>query len=299
MKKILITFLVKKLLLLLFLLWSNVYGQSVVTTSSFQNLFPDAEKQGACYIFRLDECNIIAVENNYRSTSPEIALIFVQGKQKSKTSEVANRLVKLLKAKCYPVPFSGPDSSVAIFCPVTGLSTNSPLKALLYPTSYSRHTTQFYGWQGNCVKARVDLEKLPTTSSTYSSTSSSTRKKTKGTIEMTINLEEEYITSAEFRAAKGRISSDEIKDFISSRMCVYSSAASMPSLTSKGKKDLRALYNSYDIMAYSSSYDFCIVSKNKTYRAGTLEGVKEAVRGNKNESTAFNFPEVALNWPGE
>lgn len=301
MKKIALIALVKKLLLLIILLLSHAYADSPrVYTSNLLSQFPNAEHEGISYYFRLDDCNIVALENTYSSTT-EIALIFVQSKQRSKTLATAQRLVKLFPAisKNDIVPFAGDPGSVVIFCPVGPVYTKGPLRILLTPSGVCKTTTQFVGWQGKCIKARVDLEKL---SSFYSSSSSysSSRKKMKGIVEMIVDLSESRVTTAEFNIVKGRIDLTDMQDFITTRMNSFTSTSfSTSSLSAKAKKDLKKLYSNYDIVSYSSSYDFCIATKSKQFYAGTLEDVKKIVAGTKKSDLAFNFENKVLNWPGE
>ena len=300
LKKLLIVALVKKLLLLAILAIWGAFSAQAFSTEKFLELYPDAIQEGNCYLLRLDDCNIIAVINDYSNVS-DIGIIFVQHKQKQKSQATAKKLAADI-SNSEIMPFVGGDGSTAIICPTTLLSMKSPLRVLLYPSvSTSKRAIQFFGWQGKSVKARIDLDALPSTSSSSSSsTSSSSRKKSKGIIEMTVNLEEALVTCAEFRISKGRIDADDMRDFIRARMCsTITSSSMMPSLSVKGKKELRSLYANNEIIAYSSSYDFCIVGKAKTYRAGTLDGVKDVVRNNKRDNIAFNFPTENLKWPHE
>lgn len=289
LKKLLILALVKKLLLLALLVIWGSYAAQALTEDEFQELYPEAEQEGNCYLLKLDDCNVVAVTNDYPAEH-EIALIFVQNKQKQKSQDTAKRIAKDIPDS-EVVPFVGADSSVAIFCPISGLSTMSPLRVLLYPASTCRSTTQFIGWQGKCIKARIDLETLP-------GNDDSSRKKTKGIIEMTVNLEESIISSAEFRLTKGKLSVDNMRNFICERIRGTSNASELiPKLSVQGTKDLRSIYANSDVIAYSSSYDFCIVSKSKIYRAGTLDGVKDAVRSNKRDNVAFKYPQKNHPWP--
>lgn len=286
MKRLLVIGMAKKLLVLIILAFYNILNAEGLTTEQFISLYPNAEQEGACYVLRLDDCNVIAVENDYASPH-EISLIFVQGKQQAKSLLTAKKIAQDIPDNTIS-PFIGSEPSVAIFCPTSDMSTKSPLNVLLSPTSTASKTTKFTGWQGKNVKAQVDLSTLTTSSG----------KKTKaGVVEMMVNLEEATVTCAEFRIIKGKTSSSDMRDFINERMNSYSSAASLPSLSAKSKKDLRALYANHEILAYSSSYDFCIANKGKIYRAGTLEGVKEAVRNNKRDNIAFKFPSNNHPWP--
>ena len=288
-RKLFILAVVKKLLLLsLWLLWSSSETRGI-TVESFLELYPEADQEGNCLLLRLDDCNITAAINDYPDAH-EIALIFVQHKQKQKSIETAQRLAKSIPLSEVS-PFVGGDSSAVIFCPITSLSIKSPLSVLLYPLSTCRKTTQFSGWQGKSVKARIDLENMPPIGS-------SGKKQGKGIVEMVVNLEESSISYAEFRQLKGRQSSDTMRDFIVERMCRHASESSLtPSLSNKSKKELRTLYNNNDILAYSTSHDFCIIAKSKLYRAGTLDGVKEFARANKRNNIAFNYPEKNMPWP--
>lgn len=293
LKKLIIFALVKKLLLLAILLIWGSGSARAITADDFLTLYPDADQEGNCYLLRLDDCNVIAVLNDYPSEK-EIAIIFVQHKQKQKSLATAKRIAKNIYSS-EVVPFTGTDGSAAILCKVSSISYKSPLSVLLYPRNTYSKTTQFIGLQGRSVRVRVDLDAVS------GNTTSSSSKKSKGAVEITVNLEESLTSCAEFRVAKGRMTADDMRDFISERMhpSVSSSSSMMPSLSVKGKKDLRSLYANNEIIAYSSSYDFCIVAKGKTYRAGTLDGVKDVVRNNKRDNVAFNFPEKNHPWPGE
>lgn len=288
MKKLLLLAILKKLLMAaVWLVWSS-WGAQALTTQEFLRLYPNATQEGNCYLTRLDDCNVTAVIND-APAEHEIALIFVQNKQKQKSMEVANRIAQILRDSepedfgqqsevgGYDVAsFSGTGTSAVIFCPISVLPARSPLSVLLSPLETSRETTQFLNWQGRSIRARVS------------------QKGGKSVIEMTVNLEESGISSAEFRVVKGKMSEKEMQKFIFSRMGI---SAVTTNLSTKARKDLRELYANHDIVSYSSSDNFCIVSKMKSYRFGTPDGVKEATRNLRRTADAFPYPKQNHAWP--
>lgn len=265
---------------------TSAYGVSI---QDFTRLFPDATREGACFLLRLDDCEVMAASTAASSSASygEIALVLVSAKQKNTAVRTAKRLASELSPDCTISNFSGSEPSVAIFCPLESVSHNSPLSALLYPISSSKPSIQFVGWKGRMLKARVEYK----SSSTY-------RRKFKGTVEVSVDLTKPRAEYVEYRVVGGRLEEYDIKDFIGDRM--WGSGFSLPDFTSKEKSELRSALGAQDILAYNTSSDFCIVSKGKVYRAGTPDGIKEVVstRG-KSLAAHLKYPEQSSSWPGE
>lgn len=253
-----------------------------ISTQDFTQLFPEAHQDGACYVLRLDGCEVVAVINSYSGSS--VSLIFVTAEKKSAAMRVAQKLAKALGQDCYLSPFVGPEPSVAIMCPITGVSYRSPLSAILYPISVARKSVQFVSLNGHMLKARTEYRPVSTL-----------RKKNRGTVEVTVDISRSSNVSTEFRTVKGRLEEYDIRGFISERM--WGSAYSKPDFNAKEKAAFRSDYPMHDLVSYSESSDFCIVSKGKVYRAGTLKGVSNAIKS-KEAIAKFDFPAEDSSWPG-
>lgn len=276
LKKLLIVALLKKLILLAALLiWNSYSAQAVSIQEVTLNHFPSAEKSSSsnCYLLRLDDCEVTAV----KSGDFDLGLVLVRHKNKKEICEAtAKRFLQYVPGGKI-VPFAENYPAVAIIYPAE-LSAHpariySPDQLLL--TLYKKKTLQFLSWQNKNLKVRIEG---------------------KPTMELTLNLGEINISSAEFRVTKGGGNRNTVRDLLKSIVCPGLTTP-MPTLTQRGKKDLNKLYNNQEVLAYNSVYDFCIVNKGKIYRVGSLDGVKDALRSSKRESVAFTYPAANAPWP--
>lgn len=132
--------------------------QQMLLGSDVETMFPGAEKDGDCYIFRLDNSRIVAL------TAPayprEVQLILVtSSRSKSDAHETARRLAELVGGKVSL--FMGNEPSAAILMPdISSLddALYSTLNLVLYPRPGYESSTSFVGWEGGSLICRVSSQ---------------------------------------------------------------------------------------------------------------------------------------------
>lgn len=250
------------------------------TVGEFTKMFPSAAKQGACYLLRLDGCRVVAVSTPY--AVGRIELIFVNAPKKQTASKLAHRLAKEISPNCKVIPFEKDESWVAVICPLKIVSRRYPTSLFLY-----RRSIHFIGWQGKLLRVQTEYS-----TTEYGKIRS---KKISGVIEMLVDLTVPNCDHVEFRLIRGRLKDGDIRDFICSSMA--GSSDYLPEFFSSSEmRDLRAKFSGHELISYSLSSDFCIVSKRKTYHAGTIEAVSDYV-SSKRSIAEFNFPKDETPWP--
>ncbi len=257
-------------------------SSSDVSVYDFKEKFPDAVEDGECYLLKLEGCRVVAVSTPY--ASGRIELIFVNAKKKSAAQKVAKELAKELSSKCRVVPFEGSDPWVAIICPTENYSRRYSTSLILYPDG--GRNVRFVGWQGKLLRVQMDY-----------STSDYVRKKRRGVIEILLDVTSSSLSHVECRITKGRLDEEDIADFLDNRL--LNSSSYLPEFSSREKSELRSKFPGCDLIAYSTSADFCIANKKgKTYHVGTIDGVS-AYLCSKHPIAKFNFPEENMDWPGK
>ena len=269
-------------------------SSSDVSVYDFREKFPDAVEDGECYLLKLDGCRVVAVSTPY--ASGRIELMFVNAKKKSDAQKVAKELAKELSSKCRVVPFEGSAPWVAIICPTENYSRRYSTSLILYPDG--GRNVRFVGWQGKLLRVQMDYSNYST--STHSERDAfvpSYRKKGRGVIEILLDVTSSSLSHVECRIAKGRLDGEHIADFLDNRL--LNSSSYLPEFSSREKSELRSKFPGCDLIAYSTSADFCIANKKgKTYHVGTIDGVS-AYLCSKHPIAKFNFPEENMDWPGK
>ena len=266
---------------------SQAGGESVppYTEKEFLRYFPEAKKDGICYLFRLGGCDVVAVAGTYGERN--VNMLFVHGEEQSEAEKIAEELKTNLFTTAQIRPFEDEESWVAIILPQDGhvLNTASHIIGRIISKEDPKFPVQFIAWQGKQLRVRVDHSY----SSSYFSTSYSSGRKSNGIIELLLDVTLPRLQCSELRIIKGTLTSGEIARFIAQTTGgVYSPTQSMP------KKELAALRKSFsntDIVSYNPNSDFCIVSSKKSYRFGEINAVRESLRRKQSpELASFKFP---------
>ncbi len=247
-----------------------------LTLQKFFELMPGAEKNsnrdGACYLMRWNGCRIIAVVCTYGSE--HVPLIFINADSKEDATRKAWQIAEKIPCSRRVCLFEKREPWVAIICPCLSESQR-------YTANVLRLFTRFIGWQGKLLRAQTVYRPSPDGRSKMHS----------ATIETVLDITESKCTRGEFRSVKGRLDDDEIKNFIDSQMSGVSSY--MPELSGREKKALREKFPGYEILAYSTITNTCIVRKGKAYHAGSIDAVAEYIE-NAHSITEFEYPKEEI-----
>ena len=90
---------------------------------------------------------------------------------------------------------------------------------------------------------------------------------------------------------------DDIKTFICALMDESPYSSSTYS-SNAYKAQLRKNFNGADVILYSPSTNFCIVTKRKSYHAGRISEVKDALKS-KATTVKPDFPSENISWPSD
>lgn len=257
-------------------------SSSSIRLYDFKEKFPEAAKDGECYLLKLNDCHIVAVSSPY--ASGQIELIFVNAKKKSAAQKVAQELAAALSSKCRVMPFEGREPWAAIICPTENKNRRYSTSLILYPDG--GRSVRFVGWQGKLLRVQVDY-----------SVSNYARKKRRGVIEMLLDVTSSSLSHVEFRIVQGRLDEEDMVDFLDSRF--PNSSSYLPMFSSREEREVRSKFPGCDLVVYSMSSDFCVANKKgKTYHVGTIDGVSAYLRS-KHPIAKFNFPEENMDWPSK
>lgn len=270
---------------------------SGVSVQDFTEKFPEAVKDKACYLLKLDNCRVIAVSvpRSYSSrasgyTSARIELIFVNGKTKDKVQEVAKRLANELSPRCKVVPFEQNKPWAAIICPNWDRSRSNLPSVILYRNNGDN--VRFMGWQGKLLRAQMEYQ-LPSDQYNHESPSS-TRKKNGKVVEILLDVTSSSLDHVEFRVVKGHIDYDDMIDFI--RSFFPRSSSYLPNFSPYEENQVKDKFPRHNLVVYSTSSDFCIANKSRVYHAGTIDGVSSYLRS-RHPVVKFDFPDENTAWP--
>lgn len=251
----------------------------------FARTFKGVKRDSRFYLLKLDDCKVAA----YRFSS-SIPFIIVQSNKRDKALSTAEHIVKVFPVRgAQIIPFAKNTPCVAITFPMQEtMWDHAPLR-LLFPEGVQpiKETCQFIDWNINGeLTFRVEARAL-----------SNSSKKNKATFDISCNMNQTRVENAELRLVKGRIEDDDICSFVCERlhMSTYSTTTYA---SSSYKAQLRKSFSGAEVLLYSSSSNFCIVYKRKTYHAGTLSGVREALRSHS-KPAKLNYPTDNLPWPDE
>lgn len=263
------------------------------TEREFLRLFPEAKKDGACYLFRLGECEIVAVTNTYGGGV--VDMLFVHGAKQNDAKEMAEKLKSELLISAQIRPFEGKEPWVAIIPPRSGYYRNTVSRIIGYIIGQEdpKSPLQFLEWQGKQLIVRVEHN----FTSPYLSTSSSSGRKSNGVIELSLDVTQLGLQRAELRVVKGKLTPQEVAIFVTRAMGgVYSSTQFMQ------KKELAALRKSFsnaNIISYSSGANSCIVLLRRTYYYGKIDAVRESLSRQPQKLANFEFPQKESLMPNE
>lgn len=249
-------------------------SSSSIRLYDFKEKFPEAVRDGECYLLKLNDCHIVAVSSPY--ASGQIELIFVNAKKKSAAQEVAKELAKELSSKCRVVPFKGSAPWVAIICPTENKNRRYATSLILYPDG--GRSVRFVGWQGKLLRVQVNYSR-------------------RSVIEMLLDVTSSSLSHVEFRIVHGNLDEEDMVDFLDSRF--PNSSSYLPMFSSREEREVRSKFLGWDLVVYSMSSDFCVANKKgKTYHVGTIDGVSAYLRS-KHPTAKFNFPEENMDWPSK
>lgn len=265
---------------------SRAWGAQVLPgeEKNFLRFFPEAKKDGACYLFRLDGCEIVAATNTY--AGGQIDMLFVHGGDQNAAKATAEKLKSDLFLTAQVRPFRGKEPWVALILPQNGYGSDTASRVIgrLIATEDKQSPLEFLEWRGKQLRVRTEHSYA----SSYFSTSYSSGRKSNGEIELTLDMSQPKLLVAELRVVKGKLTPQEVAIFITRTLGgVYSSPQNM------SKKELAALrktFSNANIVSYSTGANSCIVSAKKTYRYGTIDAVRESLRSQPKELASFDFP---------
>lgn len=250
--------------------------------SKLHQMFPGGNRSTEFDLLKLDDCRVTAVLVN-----DNIPLIIIQGGNRERAMATAERFVSEFPVKNAQIqPFFKKNGFVAITYPLeSALPENHPLR-LLYQSGKqpNKDECQFTDWNGSVLTFRVE-HKL------------TSGKKSKSTIDISIDLTDYRLHHAEFRVFKGRMDDDDIKTFICALMDESPYSSSTYS-SNAYKAQLRKNFNGADVILYSPSTNFCIVTKRKSYHAGRISEVKDALKS-KATTVKPDFPSENISWPSD
>lgn len=258
---------------------------SPYTEKELLRFFPEARKDGVCYLFRLGECEIIAATNTYGGG--EVDMLFVHGAKQNKAKEVAEKLKTELFTSAQIRPFEGKEPWVALIPPRSGYDRNTASRIIghIIDKEDPESPLRFSEWRGKQLRVWIDHSYA----ASYFSTSYSSGRKSNGTIELSLDITQPRPQYSEFRIVNGKLTQQEMAIFITRAMGgTYNPTQSM------SKKELTSLQKSFpnaNIVSYNSESDLCIVSSKKTYYYGTIDAVRSSLRRQQPELASFEFPQ--------
>lgn len=259
--------------------------KDIFTGAMLKKLFPGAQKDGACYIFRLDACKVVAVASY--TTNKEVQLILLNGPNIKETMVTAGRLAELISDKCTLSPFEDKKQpGVAIFLPnMSSLDHHltSPMNPILFPRPGCEKLTRIVGWKGGLLVTHVTSKK----------------KGMQGVVEITVNPHAERIGCIELRKVRGNIDMERFLHTGEVNFSMYSSriwGGSEAPLDSKTELELRKKLNCKKVLQYSKS-NFCLIDCGGFYRAGSTDYISQVQEAGKFSAPEFVFPEEPLPWP--
>lgn len=245
--------------------------------------FPDAKKDGHCYLFQIDGCSVVASANN--SDGTQVSYLFVSAPKKIGAEKTAQQFAKLYAPNALIVPFeSGKAEGYLVQLSTSkwlDKSTDGLLGSLLkLPAS----NIQTLIWRGKNLYIRVNH----TVTSGYG-----TNKKRKGVIEVSLDFSSPDPGIVEFRILKGNLSDEDVAEFIMLHM--RGSSDYYNTLSENSFYD-KYFGTSFEPIVYTSS--FSIIRKGRTYYAGSTTKLRIRSREASHASTArFRFPETVSSWP--
>lgn len=258
----------------------NTDGDACLSLRGFLDAIPGAgeksNQDGSCYLVRWDGCRIIAVVCTYEKA--HVPLIFVNADTKEGAVKVARQLVAKIPCSSSIRPFEKREPWVAILCPCLSESQRYTPNVLLYPNGGKN--TRFIGWQGKLLRAQIECE----------STDNRGRKRD-AFVEIVLDITEARCSRGEFRAVKGRLEDDEIKEIVSSRMSNVSSY--MPDLSGRERRALKEKFPGSEVLAYSTVTNTCIVRKGKTFHAGAIDLVSDYISTARSVAE-FEYPDEEI-----
>lgn len=249
--------------------------------AQLEALFPGTTGEMPLSLLRVDDCRVTVVH----ATKKSAPLIIVQGSKRDRTMATAERLLQVLDIKDGKIVPFAKQPWVVITCPFRGqMPEDSPLRALY---AHEKWPKQFTDLKNGILTARVDYQYLNANS-----------RPVKCQVDISVDLTGAHRGHVEFRVVKGRLDERQIKDFICDRLA-YETSSANTELTRAERAKLRKSYNGGEVLMreQNSSHDFCIVFKNKSYHAGPVQSVRDAMTS----KPAFHadFPAANMPWPQE
>lgn len=253
-------FLLVTLLLLVGMGGSFAAGSSL-SAERIRSLYPSTVQDGDCYLFRVDNCKVIAVGDKYHY----IRYLFVLGGEYTENKTAAETLVKELSLEhdCAVEDFKDGAPSVAIRVLRSsyrdGSEPSGPIDLL--DRCYSLGDVNYVGWSGRLLrlKRRVKNKEL----------------------EILIDLSG-GINCPAFRVAKGDFSRNDMVKQIGSILGFDTDT--------KPTTGLRRMFANTATLACDLNERNCVVYKRKMYYGGNIADVKQAVKINLEKLPDFKYP---------